>query len=94
MADGGKDCGIRNGYRPNNVFEYNERNRINSFVGEFQFEIDKLIMPGDEAIITVRFMDSDEIKKYLTVGRLWYIHEGGRHVGDGEILSLTNTNSG
>jgi hypothetical protein len=84
--EGGRQCFIRSGYRPNHVFEYQDR-QIVSNIGEIQFDIDKL-EPGEETIARVFFLKWPRIIPFITVGRKWWIHEGRHLVGTGEILKI------
>lgn len=86
--EGGRRNGILTGYRPNHVFEYYDDKMIRSFIGEIQFETNRVIELGREEIVTICFLPVDELKKYISVGRHWFIHEGERLVGEGTILKL------
>jgi translation elongation factor EF-Tu-like GTPase len=87
-SEGGRQSGVKTGYRPNHVFEYYDDSVIRTFVGEIQFEKGRTIELGEEAIVSVCFLPVDTILKYLTVGRHWFIHEGGRLVGEADILKI------
>ena len=87
--EGGRKTGIKTGYRPNHVFEYNkDGNFLTTYIGEIQFDPDKTIMPGETAMVTVHFLLIPEVQKYLTVGRHWFIHEGSRLLGNAEITKV------
>ena len=87
--EGGRKTGIKTGYRPNHVFEYVDDGKLqNTFIGEIQFDLDKQILPGDTTLVTVRFLNSPELQKYLQVGRKWYIHEWPKLLGHAEIIKL------
>lgn len=58
-----------------------------SNIGEIQFDIDKL-EPGEGTIANVFFLKWPGIIPFITVGRKWWIHEGQRLVGIGEILEI------
>lgn len=83
-----RTTGIKTGYRPNHVFEYYPDGIIRTFVGEIQFEKDKIIMPGEEAIVTVCFLLCVPIEKYISLGKKWFVHEAGNKIGDAEILEI------
>jgi hypothetical protein len=86
-ADGGRKGGIISGYRPNHVFEYNSEGRIEqTFVGDIVFEGSYLLEPGEERIVTVRFLPAQSIEKYLEKGKIWFIHEGAKRIGTAEII--------
>lgn len=87
-AEGGRWSGIKTGYRPNHVFEYNSNgNLLTTYMGEIMFD-KEWIQVGDEEIVTVRFIRGQSIDKYLTVGQKWWIHEGPHLVGHAEILEV------
>ncbi|MFH6986570.1 hypothetical protein ACHRVW_02375 [Flavobacterium collinsii] len=86
-AEGGRRTGIITGYRPNHVFEYTNDGKINqTFMGDIIFENRTTIEPGEEMIVTVRFLLNQPIEKYLNKGQIWWIHEGPNLVGIAEIL--------
>ena len=87
---GGRLSPIRTKYRPNHVFEYVDGQFLHTYIGEIQFETPEIIRPGDEKIVTIRFLHTPKLEEYLHVGRVWWIHEGGRKVGEAEILELYN----
>src|SRR5947209_8039812 len=84
----GRLSAIRTGYRPNHVFEYVDGQILQTFIGEIQFDNSEVIEPGEEAIVLVRFLFVPELEKYLQVGRRWWIHEGGRRVGEAVINEI------
>jgi hypothetical protein len=86
---GGRKSGIFSGYRPNHVFEYKANNTFSSYVGDIQFDGQRAIEPGEEKLVTVRFLNAQPIEQYLTIGRKWWIHEGANQLGEAEILSVT-----
>lgn len=93
--EGGRKTAIANGYRPNHVFEYEEDGSIKyTFIGDFQFDEESLIEPGESRIVLTRFLTSQPIEQYLNIGQKWWIHEGARKVGEAEIIKikLTKTN--
>jgi len=86
-VEGGRSSGVTSGYRPNHVFEYGPNRKINqTFMGDIIFENQSTIEPGEEKIVTVRFLLNQPIEKYLNKGQIWWIHEGPTLVGSGEIL--------
>jgi hypothetical protein len=87
-AEGGRMTGFKSGYRPNHVFEYENGRPIGTFIGNIQFESQELILPGEETLVSVRFLMAMPIEKYLAIGRTWWIHEGARCVGELEMLGF------
>lgn len=84
--DGGRKTGIISGYRPNHVFEYTPEGKLQrTYIGDINFEGEDL-MPGEERIATVRFLAINELDKYLTKGRKWWLHEGPNIIGEAEVL--------
>jgi hypothetical protein len=86
---GGRKVGFVSGYRPNHVFEYKADNKLSTYMGDVQFDGQQTMEPGEERLVTVRFLSSQPIEQYLTVGRKWWIHEGPNQLGEAEILSIT-----
>lgn len=88
--EGGRKTGFLSGYRPNHVFEYNEIGTfVATFIGDIQFDEQEQIMPGEEKIVTVRFLFWLHVEKYLQIGRKWWIHEAGKCIGEAEMLEIT-----
>jgi hypothetical protein len=85
--EGGRQTGFISGYRPNHVFEYNENGQLlQTYIGDIIFEGKPTIDPGEEREVTVRFLMYQPIEKYLDKGRIWWIHEGARQIGQAEII--------
>jgi translation elongation factor EF-Tu-like GTPase len=85
--DGGRQSGFTSGYRPNHVFELpDDLRNIKTYIGDIQFDDQKLIEPGETKIVTVRFLKTSDIEKYMHVGQKWFINEAARTLGYGEIL--------
>jgi len=85
--DGGRQFGFKSGYRPNHVFEMPEDfSNLNTYIGDIQFDDQELIKPGETKVVTVRFLKVPKVEKYINVGQKWFINEGARTVGFGEIL--------
>ena len=86
--EGGRHSGIKTGYRPNHVFEYNKKgNFLTTYIGEITFD-KEWIQLGDNEIVTVRFIHGQSIDQYINVGQKWWIHEGQKLVGEAEILEV------
>lgn len=80
--------GIKSGYRPNHVFEYIDGSMVSAYMGEIKFDGQEWIEPGEGKVVTVQFMRGQKIENFLTIGRLWWIHEGDRVVGEAEIIEV------
>lgn len=86
--DGGRKTGFINGYRPNHVFEYKDGQPLQTFIGDIKFEGQDTIEPGEEKLVTVRFLLNQPIEQYIQVGRKWWIHEGSKCFGEAEIVEV------
>jgi len=85
--NGGRKTGIKTGYRPNHVFEYNPKGNFKqTFIGQVNFDNDKWLLPGETETIYVEFLKLFGIEDYLTIGRKWWIHEANLKVGEAEII--------
>jgi translation elongation factor EF-Tu-like GTPase len=85
--EGGRQSGLKSGYRPNHVFELPDHIRnLKTYIGDIQFDDQELIQPGETKTVTVRFLKIPGIEKYLHVGQKWLINEAARTLGVGEIL--------
>ncbi|WP_202912439.1 hypothetical protein [Sphingobacterium olei] len=85
--DGGRQTGFTSGYRPNHVFEYNDIGQLlQTYIGDIIFEGKPTIEPGEKREVTVRFLINQPIEKYLDKGRIWWIHEGPRQIGQAEMI--------
>lgn len=87
-AEGGRTSGFISGYRPNHVFERNEGKAFQTFIGDIVFEGQSTIEPGEEKIVTVRFLLCMPLEQYMNVGRKWWIQEASRVIGEAEIISF------
>lgn len=89
--DGGRKTGFISSYRPNHVFEYRPDGQPwKTFIGDIHFDDQPTIEPGEEKIVTVRFLLNQPIEKYLDKGNIWWIHEGPKQIGEAEILTHIN----
>ena len=87
--DGGRKTGILSGYRPNHVFEYRHSgDMMTAYMGDIRYEGEEFILPGQQKVVTVRFLREQPIEKYLKRGGQWWIHEGSRCVGVAEIIEI------
>jgi len=85
--EGGRQFGFKSGYRPNHIFEMPDDLRtLNTFIGDILFDDQELIQPGEVKVVTVRFFNVPEVEKHIKVGQKWFINEGARTLGTGEIL--------
>jgi translation elongation factor EF-Tu-like GTPase len=84
--EGGRKTGFISGYRPNHVFEYNQRQLLQTFIGDIKFEGQDTIEPGEQKLVTVRFLLNQPIEKYISIGRKWWIHEGQTVIAEAEIV--------
>jgi hypothetical protein len=87
-AEGGRKTGFISGYSPNHVFEHHEGQMLRTYIGDIVFEGQDAIMPGEEKIVTVRFLMTPTIGKYLSVGRNWRVQEAATVLGEAEIISI------
>lgn len=87
--DGGRKSRFLSGYRPNHVFEMPaDLSKLKTYIGDIQFEGQELFYPGETKIITVRFLRQPAVEKYIRVGQKWFINEGTRTLGFGEVLEI------
>lgn len=85
--EGGRQTGIISGYRPNHVFEHSDNGQLlQTFIGDIILDGKAIFEPGEEGEVTVRFLINQPIEKYLNKGRIWWIHEGDRQIGQAEII--------
>jgi hypothetical protein len=87
-SEGGRKSGFISGYRPNHVFEYKIGQPLKTFIGDIIFDEQPTIEPGEEKIVTVRFLSHQPIENYLTIGNKWWIHEADRCLGEADILEI------
>ena len=87
--EGGRKSGIISGYRPNHVFEYQENGEmVEAFMGDIQFDHPKILEPGIEQRVVVRFLLAQRIERFLEPGREWFIHEAPTKVGTARIIDF------
>jgi hypothetical protein len=88
-AEGGRQAAIKTGYRPNHAFEKPiSPNLLKAYIGEIRFDNPQQIFPGESAIVKVAFIDLPQIRNYLIQGQKWFLYEGSRLCGEGEIISI------
>lgn len=86
--DGGRQTSIFTGYRPNHAFVKIDNPSFQTYIGEVQFDDKKEIRPGESGDVTVYFLIMGAIELFLTTGRIWWIYEGGRLVGQGDVKAV------
>jgi len=86
--DGGRKTGIRTGYRPNHVFEYENGMVRQTYIGRITFDDTEWIMPGDTANVNVEFINMLDIERFINVGQIWWIHEAAKKLGEAEITEI------
>ncbi len=84
----GRKTGIISGFSPNHVFEYKQSQILKTFIGDITFSDWHKIEPGEKRIVKVRFLDFPSLHSYLSLGKVWHIHEGQRVIGTARILSF------
>lgn len=75
-----------NAFRPNHNFGGEEN--VNFYIGEIDFEKNDTTYPGDERIVTIRFLNVRGLKEMLHIGLIWRIQEGLTLVAKGEIIEV------
>ena len=87
--NGGRKTSIRNGYRPDHVFEHEESGIVKyAFIGDIQLGDIEELNPGEQAKVKVRFLTHQPIEQHLKIGNKWSIHDGSKKVGTCEILNI------
>jgi translation elongation factor EF-Tu-like GTPase len=84
---GGRKTGIKTGYRPNHVFEYKENGTEfkAGYMGKVTFNENEILKPNQTKIVIVEFISEQNLEKYIEIGKIWWIHEGGKKVGEAKI---------
>ena len=87
--NGGRKTAIKTGYRPNHVFEYRENSSdfVTTYIGQIEFK-KEWILPNETADVEVLFIKHQNIENMIQKGRIWWIHEGKRKLGEAEILEI------
>lgn len=86
---GGRKTGIKTGYRPNHVFEYDKEYSFKqTYIGQITFNNQEWIMPGETANVDIEFIDMLDVKRFICVGRIWWIHEANKKLGEAEIIEI------
>ncbi len=89
--NGGRNTRIATKYRPNHVMEYlpNSNEFPTTYIGQIEFDKD-LIYPEETENVIVRFLKHQNIEELIIEGRIWWIHEGPRKIGEAEIIEIMN----
>ncbi len=85
---GQRKTGIKSGYRPNNIFEPVIDGQFNTFIGEITFNDREYIYPGEEMIVNVKFLNTNEIEKFIHVGKIWWVYEVPNLIAEAVILEV------
>ena len=85
---GQRKTGIKSGYRPNHIFEPVINGKFNTFIGEITFSNQEFIYPGDEIVVKVKFLNTNEIEKFIHVGKIWWIYEIPNLIAEAVILEV------
>lgn len=86
---GGRTTGIGTGYRPNHVFEYKENSSafVATYIGQIDFEQEWVLL-NEPTLVDVRFHNHRNIADFIEIGRVWWIHEASRKIGEAEIIEI------
>ncbi|RUL63174.1 hypothetical protein EKH79_12245 [Dyella dinghuensis] len=84
--DGGRSEPVVSGYRSISTF-HGARGLV-SCSSQFELEENRWVYPGDNTEVIVSFMNGTEIADVIQAGRKWTIHERGKLVGYGEVITL------
>lgn len=87
--NGGRESGIKTGYRPNHVLEYlpNSNDFTTTYIGQIDFD-KELIFPGETENVRVMFLKHPYIEKSIKEGRSWWIYEGSKKIGEAKVLQI------
>ena len=86
--EGGRKGGIKSGFRPDHVFEYKKDNLLVVYIGDIQFDKPEILELGKFYKVIVRFPLVQKIENYMDKGRKWFLHEGGKKIGEAEIIDF------
>ena len=87
-AEGGRRVPVSTGYRPDHVFEYEDGKITEAWCGDISCSDSEIMDLGKEYEVSVRFVNGHSIKNYLVVGQKYFIHEGKKLVGEGEVTKV------
>jgi translation elongation factor EF-Tu-like GTPase len=87
--NGGRKTGIKTGYRPNHVFESDKKDSFKqTYIGQITFDNQEWIMPGETTNVDIEFINMLDVKRFISVGRIWWIHEANKKLGEAEIIEI------
>ncbi|WP_445145065.1 hypothetical protein [Dyella sp. Tek66A03] len=84
--EGGRTSPVTTRYRPNHNF--GAATDLTFYIGQFEVPGERWIEPGETAELVVEFLNVVGIAELLQPGRRWRIQEGGKLVGEAEVISL------
>lgn len=85
---GGRKRPIFSRYRPNHVFEYENGQMKDAYMGTIIFDHTEKIYPGEAGTIQVKFPSEQNIHHFMEIGRTWWIHEGNHKMGEATIINI------
>lgn len=89
--DGGRAEPVTTGYTASSSFASSNSGgkapRV-TYAGRFQLNQDQWLYPGSSAEVIVSFRNGNEAANVIQPGRRWAIHEHGRLIGHGEVITL------
>jgi hypothetical protein len=86
---GGREYGIKSGYRPNHVFEYKENGELKeTFIGDIQFPNLQFLDLGKEYEVMIRFPLVQRIERFMDKERKWWIYEETNQIGEAQIINF------
>ncbi|MFC4764298.1 EF-Tu C-terminal domain-related protein [Dyella koreensis] len=83
---GGRTSPVTTRYRPNHNF--GGVAGLTFYIGQFEVPGDRWVEPGETAELVVEFLNVVGIAELLQPGRRWRIQEGGKLVGEAEVISV------
>ena len=72
------------------MFEYKDNGNDfkAGYMGEIYFNENHIIEPNESKTVRVQFVSGQNIDQYIKIGRIWWIHEGYKKVGEAEITEI------
>ncbi|KAB8154329.1 hypothetical protein EZY14_007790 [Kordia sp. TARA_039_SRF] len=58
-----------------------------TYIGQIEFKKER-IYPGEYENVKVMFLKHQNIEELLEKGKIWWIHEGPRKIGEAEVLEV------
>lgn len=84
--EGGRTSPVTTRYRPNHNF--GGATDLTFYIGQFEVPGNRWIESGETAELVVEFLNVVGIAELLRPGRRWRIQEGGKLVGEAEVISV------